>query len=302
MSLHIGIISVRDAHYHPNRRLMEAAGQAGHDAALINPYHQWPANVAGRLQVTADAPDRLPDVVLPRQGAQISDTSLALIGHYALLGVPLINPPEAIRVARNKFLTQQVLTAAGLPCVDTIFINHGDGFFQAVDRLGGFPVVTKPVSQRQGDGVLRITDAADAHERVLPRVDARQGLMVQRFLPPDRRIDLRVLVIDAKAVCGVTLTPPAGDFRTNFHLGAAIRSTVLSPELEKLASRAAVVVGCDVAGVDMMIDPSGLPLIAEVNYAPGFKGLEAATQMDIAGHIITAAVDQYHRHQTVGKR
>ena len=34
--MRIGIVSVQDAAYHPNRRLLDAARQRGHDAFLIN--------------------------------------------------------------------------------------------------------------------------------------------------------------------------------------------------------------------------------------------------------------------------
>jgi ribosomal protein S6--L-glutamate ligase len=58
------------------------------------------------------------------------------------------------------------------------------------------------------------------------------------------------------------------------------------------------VVGCDVAGVDMMVDGEGQPFIVEVNYSPGFKGMEAASGLDIAGRIIQLAADRYHENQT----
>ena len=49
------------------------------------------------------------------------------------------------------------------------------------------------------------------------------------------------------------------------------------------------------AGVDMMIDADNRPLIVEVNYSPGFKGMEAASGLDIAGRIIRFAIDCYEQ-------
>jgi ribosomal protein S6--L-glutamate ligase len=170
----------------------------------------------------------LPHVVLPRQGAQIGDACLALIHQFQLMGVPLVNDLQAVSIARNKFLTQQVLTAAGLPCPDTVFVNDESGFYHGVDQLGGYPVVAKQVSGRQGDGVLRIMDANDARQRALPALDRRRGLMVQRYLPPENRRDIRALVIDGEVVCAASLVPPKGEFRANFHLGGDIKATALS--------------------------------------------------------------------------
>jgi ribosomal protein S6--L-glutamate ligase len=296
MVVRIGIITVRGPDYHPNRRLLEAARAACHRGILIHPYRLWPENSAGRLGTTGERAAGLPHVVLPRQGAQIGDACLALIRQIQLLGVPLVNPYEAVTIARNKFLTLQTLTAAGLPCPDTIFVNEAPGFFHAVDRLGGYPVVAKQVSERQGDGVLRIVDPEDARDRALPGLDRKRGLMVQRYLPPDERRDIRALVIDGQLICAAALVPARGDFRANFHLGGLIRPTQLSGRLGQTAVRAATAIGCDVAGVDMMIDGKGRPFIVEVNYSPGFKGMEAVSGQDIAGRIIRLAARRYRNH------
>ena len=293
MAIRIGIITVQEPAYHPNQRLLEAARQAGHEGILIHPYRLWPTTAAGQLEVTGKHSARLPHVVLPRQGAQIGDACLALIRQFQLMGVSLVNDHDAVAIARNKFLTQQVLTAAGLPCPDTIFVNDPSGFFHAVDQLGGYPVVAKQVSERQGDGVLRIMNVNDARQQALPALDRRRGLIVQRYLPPEKRRDLRALVIGGGVVCAASLIPAQGDFRANFHRGSDIKAAALPQELEQTAVTAAAAVGCDVAGVDMMVDNDDRPFIVEVNYSPGFKGLEAATGLDIAGRIVHFAMDRY---------
>lgn len=295
MTLRIGIITVRDPDYHPNRRLLDAARRAGCEGLLIHPYHLWPTTVRGRLGSTAVHSLNLPDVILPRQGAQIGDACLALIGQLQFMGVVLVNDLAAVSTARNKFLTQQVLTAAGLPCPDTILVNDAAGFFHAVDQLGGYPLVVKQVSQRQGEGVLRISDPIDARQRALPALSRRWGLMVQRYIPTRQRRDIRALVIGNELVCAATLRPPKGEFRANFHLGSEIASITLPSELAQTAVKAVAATGCDVAGVDMMVDADNRPFIVEINYSPGFKGLEAATAMDIAGRIIGFAADRYRR-------
>ena len=292
--MHIGIITVRDPGYHPNRRLLEAARAAGHAGILIHPYRLWPTTVNGKLGLTGKDSTPLPHVVVPRQGAQIGDACLALIRQFQLKGIPLVNDFDAVTIARNKFFTQQVLTAAGLPCPDTIFVNEMPGFFHAVDQLGGYPVVAKQVSERQGDGVLRIMDVNDARHRALPALDRRRGLMVQRYLPPEKRRDIRALVIGGELVCAATLVPSKNDFRANFHLGADIQPTTLSTDLKQIAITATVAAGCNVAGVDMMEDAENRPFIVEVNYSPGFKGMEAATGLDIAARMVQFAADRYH--------
>src|SRR5690606_11234895 len=57
------------------------------------------------------------------------------------------------------------------------------------------------------------------------------------------------------------------------------------PEYERVAVRAAQIMGLKVAGVDMLEGNDG-PLVMEVNSSPGLEGIELATNLDIAGAII----------------
>jgi ribosomal protein S6--L-glutamate ligase len=114
----------------------------------------------------------------------------------------------------------------------------------------------------------------------------RQGLLIQRYLSPDGRQDVRVLVIGGRVAGAQALTPKPGDFRANFHLGGHSRRFEMTPRIEDLSIRAARAVGLDIAGVDLMIKKGEDAQFVEVNYAPGFKGLEAATGQDIAGEMI----------------
>jgi len=111
-------------------------------------------------------------------------------------------------------------------------------------------------------------------------------LLIQRYLPPLGRQDIRVLTIGQRVTGAQALIPMPGDFRANFHLGGRSRLFEMTPEIEDLSIRAAGAVGLDIAGIDLMVAKGGTPQVGEVNYAPGFKGLEAATGRDIAGEII----------------
>ena len=293
--IRIGIITVREDTYHPNRRLLEAAGQAGCQGMLIHPYRVWPTLKGNPPGLIGEHADRLPQVVLPRQGAEIGDTCLALIHHFQHMGIALVNDHRAVSIARNKFITQQILSAADLPCPATVFINDALGFRPAVNYLGGYPVVVKPVSARQGEGVTLVEDERDATRRVLPALDRRQGMMVQRYMQPDGRRDIRVLVVGGRAVCAAALTPQKEEFRANFHLGGNIRAIDLSADLAELAVAAAAVVGCDVAGVDMIVGRGGLAQIIEINYSPGFRGMEAASGLDVARRMIDFSIKKYQK-------
>jgi glutathione synthase/RimK-type ligase-like ATP-grasp enzyme len=50
--------------------------------------------------------------------------------------------------------------------------------------------------------------------------------------------------------------------------------------------RAAVAVGADYAGVDLVTGRDGTIYVLEVNGIPGWRGLQEATGLDIAGRLV----------------
>jgi len=291
--MNIGIISIRGPEYHPNRRLAEAATERGHRMTLVHPYRIWPAIEGDKPGLINPLEKSALDVVLPRQGATVGDSCLALIHHFSLLGIPVVNDIHAVRLAKNKFLTLLAMTAARIPVPDTLFVNAPEAFAPAVTRLGGYPVVAKAASGRQGEGIRLVKTEKDLHSILRHGFDKYSGLLLQRFIPPAERKDIRVLTIGGQMVGAMELQPKDGDFRANFHLSGDSRAIELSPHLEELALRAAEAVGLEIAGVDLILGRDDRASVIEVNYAPGFRGLEAATGLDIAGKIVNYLADTY---------
>jgi len=297
MGITIGIITVRGPEYHPNLRLAEAAQKRGHKITLVHPYRAWPDLMGGKLSFLGMPGNECPDIILPRQGATIGESCLALIHQLSLLDIPVVNSLDSIRISKNKFLTLQVLASAGISVPDTLFVNSKDGFWKAVDRLGGFPVVAKQVSSRQGTGVILLDSIKSSDVIVEDYLDRRSGLLIQMFIPPSGRRDIRVLVIGEEVSGAMELKPREGDFRANFHLTGESFPKDLSPELEGISLKAVSEVGLDIGGLDLLVDKDGRAYVVEVNYSPGFKGLEAATGIDIAGKIVEYTVETYKKNQ-----
>ena len=291
--MHIGIITVRDQEYHPNRRLIEAATEQGHKISLIHPYRVWPCIEDGNPYLVDHLNIQPVDVVLPRQGSTVGDSCLVLIRHFSLMGIPVVNDLNSIRLAKNQFLTLMALSEAGITVPDTVFVNSIQGFHDALDRLGGLPVVIKQTSNRQGEGVALIETERNVHTVVHDYLDEREGLLVQRFIHPKGRQDIRALVVGGKVAGAVELWPREGDFRANIHLSGKSRAKNLSHGLEDIALRVTDIIGLDIAGVDLIVDQKERVNVIEVNYSPGFRGMEAATGVDIAGRIVNYLADTY---------
>src|SRR3569623_2704434 len=77
-----------------------------------------------------------------------------------------------------------------------------------------------------------------------------------------------------------------GDFRSKLHRGGTASLVKLTPEERATAVRAAIVIGLNVAGVDILRSKRG-PLVLEVNSSPGLEGIEAASGKDVAVMIFT---------------
>jgi ribosomal protein S6--L-glutamate ligase len=293
MNMNIGIITVRDPDYHPNRRLREAAVVQGHRLTLVHPYRVWSELKDTTLSMVGMPDMASLDVVLPRQGATVGDSCLALIRHFSLMGIPVVNGLDSIRLARNKFLTLQALAKARIPVLHTLFVNSESGFHEALIRLGGYPVVIKQVSSRQGEGIILVEKTHNEQAITRKYLDKRKGLLVQRFIPPEGRQDIRVLVVGGNIVGAMELHPRKGDFRANYHLSKESKPRDLTPELARISLEATSAVGLEISGVDVMVDKEGQISVTEVNYSPGFKGLEAATGFDIADRIVGYVAETY---------
>jgi len=137
--MNIGIITVREHNFHPNRRLMEAADAKGHRITLVHPYRVW-AGLGGGMENL--------DVVLPRQGTTLGNACLLLIHHFSMMGIPLVNNLNSIRSDKKQFFALRTLSAARIPAPDTVLVNSVKGLEDALAWLGGFPVVVKRVNSR----------------------------------------------------------------------------------------------------------------------------------------------------------
>ena len=283
----IVILSTRSKRYHPNRRLLEAAHDLGHDPYLLHPMRVLAqvggeGGVASKLRV-------LPEVCLPRIGATIDESELAVVYHMERLGVPVINGFSSLVVARDKFLSLRRLDSAKIPVPHSFLVTEFNQLKKAIQELGGFPVVMKALRGRQGTGVYLVEDMEFAQYIVNHPRHPGEGVLVQQYIQSADAGDVRVVVVGGFAVGAMRRVPPKGDFRSNAHLRGKGTPWDPAPEWVELALRAARALGLQVSGVDLMEGQNG-PVVLEVNTTPGFRELERVTGLDVARAIILHAV------------
>ncbi len=291
-------MTVNDDTFHPNARLIAEAGKLGHQVMLIDPYGVSCCVDSHDSKIffkpdTMLAPgfnhkDSLPDLILPRQGSPMGEYGFVLLRHFAMLGVPLVNGLEGITIAKHQYITLQQLCRAGLRVPQAFFVTRPDNFYAAVNALGGFPVVAKQVDGMGGDGVERLggKDAAMAYLKT--HFIPGKGVVVEPFI--HHECALRLLVVNNKVAGAMALTPDPGQFKANIHQNA--RSAGFQPDekIADMAIRSAQACCLDIAGVDILMAKDCGPVVIEVNYSPGFRGLEAATGKNIAKIMLECAI------------
>ncbi len=293
--MNIGVLTINDFSFHPNMRLKQAAAESGHDIILINPYDMICSLGNNRFEFTIEKISKELDVIMPRQGSPMGDYGLVLLRQFMHSGVPLVNGLEGVTIAKNQFVTLQKLVSSGLSIPSTLFITRRSSFLPAVKHLGGFPVVIKQVDGMGGDGVIKVNSKSEAIAFLDQHLKTKKGLLVQEFISPGERTDFRVLVIGEKIAGAMALVPDGQDFRTNIHQKGHARPVGLKKNWAALALKAAKACHLEIAGVDFIVKKGCAPLIIEVNYSPGFKGLEAATGQDIAKQVLDYVTSTYNK-------
>jgi ribosomal protein S6--L-glutamate ligase len=116
----------------------------------------------------------------------------------------------------------------------------------------------------------------------------RHVLYLQEFVGHGTR-DIRTFVIGGRVVAGIFRV--SSSWKTNVSRGATPQHFKVSPELEALAVKSAEILGCKIAGVDIMEGKQG-PLVHEVNSQPGWKGLQTTTDVRIADEIAAFVIQE----------
>lgn len=201
------------------------------------------------------------------------------------LGMFVINPPLSIERSVDKYHTLALFEEHGLPVPQTVVTESLEEALKGFHDLGG-DVVIKPLFGSRGIGSTRVTDP-DVAERLFRAIIFYHGVLyLQKFIPHGDS-DVRAFVIGDKVIAAMHRVATA--WKTNVSLGAKPVALNLKEELEKLAVEATQVLGCQIAGVDILESDEG-PVIVELNSQPGWRGLQTVASVNIAEEIVKFVV------------
>ncbi len=261
--------------------VLRAAAELGHSAKAFD-FRTLATSVnAGRDPLSAF--DAILVRTMPAGSLEQVVFRMDLLHDAAARGIPVLNPPRAVEVCVDKYLTTARLARAGIATPPTAVCQKSEAAMSAFAELGG-DVVLKPLFGAEGRGMCRITDSETAWRTFRVLEQTAQVIYLQRFVRHPGW-DLRAFVIGGRVIAAMRRTA-GSDWRTNVAQGGSVESVTLSDRETSLALRAAEVVGCPVAGVDLLPGPDGELFVIEVNAVPGWKALAPTCGVDVAKEVV----------------
>jgi len=175
------------------------------------------------------------DVVLLRQDppfdmAYITTTYLLERIHPETL---VVNDPAHVRNAPEKIFVLDYLDLMP-PTIITRALDDVEAF-----RAEMKDIILKPLYGNGGAAIFRIapgdTNVASLVE--LFQTVFREPFMVQQYRPEIRNGDKRIILVDGEVVGAINRLPPAGETRSNLHVGGIAHPAALNPRDEEICAR-----------------------------------------------------------------
>lgn len=240
-------------------------------------------------------PSPLPDYVI------FWDKDTYLARSLELAGFPVFNSARAIALCDSKAKTYLVLKENHIRTLKTIispitFESIGyteDQFVQEAGESLGWPMVIKEEYGSMGMQVYLANNLREA-KSIIQKLSFKRFLM-QEYLACSSGSDFRVNVVNQKVICSIHRFSVNGDFRSNLTLGGKMEPYQADQETADLALSACAAMGLDYAGVDIMKDEEGHPVITEVNSNPHFKTTYDCTGIDMSDLILKHVLAQVSR-------
>src|SRR5438552_4696605 len=210
------------------------------------------------------------------------------------LGVPYTgSDSEASRIGFDKFLTKQHCVAAGVPTARFVLIDAPDASWPIGWRP---PVVLKPVRQGSSVGlqfVERVSDWSKGLAEAM-RYDS-QVLMEEKV--SGRECTVGILADEPLPIIEVQVRNGIYDYKTKYTPGTteyfcpAPFDVATTGRVQAAALGAFKAIGGrDFSRVDIIVRPSGEPVVLEVNTLPGLTETSSLTRAAAAAGISYAQI------------
>jgi len=202
------------------------------------------------------------------------------------LGIAVINSPDSIAKAANKYVSSYIFRKNGIATPRTIVTNCPDEALLALASFG--TGVKKPVFGYKGIGVECLKNNKSGILK-LKKLMEKDGLVyLQEFIANSGR-DIRVFIVDNKVVGSIYRVAAQGAWINNLSQGGTAQVCKLTDEQENLSLKASKIIGTTYAGVDII--EGDRSYVIEINGTPSGKGIFEATGVDVTVGIAEYLLD-----------
>jgi len=218
-----------------------------------------------------------PDLLRPDHDLYVlkshTELSLSLAGVLHAHGARILNPYASCARTQNKIVVSSILRAAGIPAPRTWVTGDMTLLMEVAREVR---LVLKPYRGHRGAGIHVIDRPLQL--AAIPSSDTPR--IAQEYVPGTGE-DLKVYVVGDQ-VFGVRKPFSETSFASAGFPGPVDSTTC------DIARRCGAVLGLGLYGIDVIESPSG-PVVVDVNYFPGYKGVPAIAPI-IADYIAAYAL------------
>ncbi len=209
---------------------------------------------------------------------------IAMLKHIEDSGVFVINPPESLVMARDKYTSLRILARHGLPVPKTMLTEDAEEALNTVSRWGS--VVIKPIMGSRGIGSIKIDNPDLAYYIISYLMTYGYPLYIQEYVEKKGSRDIRAFVVGDRVVAAMYRVAASGQWKTNIAQGARPEPALVTRGVEEIALKATSILGLHYAGVDIGETVDGRYIVFEVNVMPAWRGLYQATGVDPSKYIV----------------
>ncbi len=149
---------------------------------------------------------------------------------------------------------QQILAASNLLFPKTMLAKFPINT-DLVEKNIGFPAIIKTIYGSQGSGVFLTQDKNNFEDlmQLINCTNTNMNIIIREFITDSFGKDLRVFVIDGRAIGCMVRKSVKGNFKANFSQGGEVEKYELNNIISWIAIESAKVLGLDIAGIDLLL-------------------------------------------------
>lgn len=201
-------------------------------------------------------------------------------------GAKVINSAESSFISSNKWLSRINLIKSKIKMPKACLIFNKKDIEEAVNFLGGFPILLKTFYGSKGSGVIFINDIYSLISVYDYFTSLEQNFYLEEFIDSPQKQTVRTICIKDEPICSFIMTPQKDDFRSNYAKGG--NATKTNDKTEKIAVDVLKSCKLDFCAVDIIQDKNtGEYFVLEVNSSPGIEMAEKITGKNIAKQFIS---------------